>query len=75
MRSSSIGRAACVWAFIFAKLKAKVVDDISGIFDDVGALSQESGSSVAAEVLKFGKVVGVSSSREATEDTLAGKQV
>lgn len=75
MRSSSIRRAACVWALIFSELKAKVVDYVSGVLDDIGSLSQVSGGSIAAKILKCGEMVGECGGGKATEDALSGKQV
>lgn len=75
-RSASIIRlAANVWVLVFvSEVKAEVVDNISGVFHDVGALLEVASSSLAAENLKFSHVVDVGGGRKAGEDALAGKE-
>jgi hypothetical protein len=73
--SSRVGLATNVGILILvAEVESKVVDDVSSVIDDIGSLLEVSSSSIAAEVLELGKVVGVGSGREAREDALLGEE-
>ena len=73
--ASSVGLAADIRVLVLvAEVKAKVVDHVSGVLNDVGTLSEVAGGSLAAEDLKLGHVVGVGRGRQAREDILAGKE-
>lgn len=73
--ASVVGLATDIRVLVFvSEIEAKVVDDISGILNNVGALLKVAGSSLAAENLKLGHVVDVCSGGEAGKDTLAGKE-
>lgn len=78
----SIGRAAPirlatdVWILVLvSEVEAEVVDHISNILDDVGALVEVASGSTAAQVLKRGQVVMVGGGRKAGEDALVGEEV
>ena len=73
--SSRVGLATNVGILILvAEVESKVVDDVSGVFDDIGSLLEVSSSGLAAEDLELGQVVGVGSGREAREDAFLGEE-
>lgn len=73
--ASGVGLATDVWVLVLvADIKAEVVDNITGVFYDVGTLSEVLGSSITAQVLKLGQIVRVGSGRETREDVLLGEE-
>lgn len=69
--TSRIGLAADIGVIILlAEIEAEVVDNVSGVFNNIGTFLEILGSSIAADILKGGEVVGVSGRRETGEDTL-----
>lgn len=73
--TTSIRLAANIWVFIlFTEIKAEIVDDITSVFNDIGALRHVSGGGVAADILKLGQVVRMGSGGKAGENVLPGKE-
>lgn len=73
--SSSVGLATDVGVIILlTKIESEVVDNVSGVFYDVGTFLEVLCSGITAHVLKCSKVVGVGGRRETRENTLLGKE-
>lgn len=71
----SIRLAADVWVLVLvSNVETEIVDDVSGVLNDIGSLLQVAGGSITAEVLECGKVVGVGGSGQAREDALLGQE-
>lgn len=67
--------ATDVWVLILvAKIKTQVVDDVSGILDNVGSLIQLFLGSLAAEVLERDDPIGMGGSRQSGQDALLGEE-
>lgn len=73
--TSAIRLAANIWVFIlFANVEAEVINNVAGVFNDIGTLRQVSRGSVAANIFKLGQVIGMGSGRETRENVLPGEQ-
>jgi len=73
--TAGVGLSADIGVLVFIPdIKAQVVDYISGVFHDIGALAQFTDSRLAAQVLELDDEIGVGCGREASEDTLMSKQ-
>lgn len=68
-RASDVGVLVLV-----TELEAQVVDDVSGVLYDIGALSKISLDGQTANVLERHDVIGVGSGRETSQDSLLSEQ-
>lgn len=59
---------------LVSEFEPKVVHDVAGVIDNVGALAQLAGGSLAAQDLELGNIVGMSGGRKASKNALLGKE-
>lgn len=82
MNAPGVGGAAAIGLLVtdvgvlilVTKLEAQVVDNVAAVLDDISALCQVAGGSLAADVLESDDGVGVRGSREAGQDALLGEE-
>lgn len=59
---------------LVAKLKAKIIDDISDALDDISALGQVALGGQTADILEADDSIGVGGGGETRQDTLLGQE-